>query len=110
MPDPSYSSLIFPSQPSLSHLLTSLRRSTLTIHNRLASIVSDAGFVADTVAPAFPGRPLVANERCGSWYVRPGTKSGSTYFKSTDGHERAWKFSTRRLNLHLVEVVERCDG
>lgn len=40
----------------------------------------------------------------------PGAKQASAYFKSTDGHERAWKFSTRRLNLHLVELVEENDG
>ncbi|KAH8177319.1 rit1 DUSP-like domain-containing protein [Sarocladium implicatum] len=110
MPDPSYSSLIFPlaSQPSP---LTSLKRSPLTIHNRLASIVSDAEFVRSaSTSSRLRGRPVVANERCGSWYVPPEGKGGSAYFKSTDGHERAWKFSTRRLNLHLVEMIEKNDG
>lgn len=109
MPDPTYESIIFP-LASLPPPLTSLKRSTLTIHNRLASVVSDAEFVRSQVAPRFPGRPLVANERCGSWYVRPADKGGSAYFKSTDGHERAWKFSTRRLNLHLIPVIEAQDG
>ncbi|KAK5993635.1 hypothetical protein PT974_07070 [Cladobotryum mycophilum] len=100
----------FPSQqPSISQLLSQLRRSTLTPHNRLTSIHADASFVS-RVASAFPRRPLVANERCGSWYVRPREKWGSAYFKSTDGHERAWKFSTRRLNLHLVDMIEGNDG
>lgn len=128
-----------PHHPSFSQLLADLRRSTLTPHNRLASIRADAVFVA-RVAAAFGGggggnsitspgtdslsprrrqrqrhrhhhqRPLIANERCGSWYVPPDQKSGSAYFKSTDGHERAWKFSTRRLNLHLVDLVEKNDG
>jgi tRNA A64-2'-O-ribosylphosphate transferase len=57
-----------------------------------------------------PQRPLVANERCGSWYIRPCDKAASAYFKSTDGHERAWKFSSRRLNLHLVPLIEQHDG
>ncbi|KHO00329.1 Initiator tRNA phosphoribosyl transferase [Metarhizium album ARSEF 1941] len=115
------SDIAFPSQPSLSTLLTSLKRSTLSIHNRLTSILSDAEFVrqaAQTLkqppsneanherAP----RPLVANERCGSWYIPPGDKYASAYFKSTDGHERAWKFSTRRLNLHLLGMIEEHDG
>ncbi|KOS21295.1 Uncharacterized protein ESCO_006699 [Escovopsis weberi] len=95
--------------PSLSQLLSSLRRRTLAPHNRLSSIVADARFV-DRVAAAFPTRPVVANERCGSWYVRAGRKAASAYFKSTDGHERAWKFSTRRLNLHLVAMAEENDG
>jgi tRNA A64-2'-O-ribosylphosphate transferase len=103
-----------PTHPSLSQLLTSLRRTNLTIHNRLTSILYDADFVRRASTSKFPGgggrRPLVANERCGSWYVPPALKVAGAYFKSTDGHERAWKFSTRRLNLHLVEMAERCDG
>ncbi|KAK0759139.1 hypothetical protein N5P37_008628 [Trichoderma harzianum] len=120
---------IFSNQPSISSLLTQLRRSTLTPHNRLKSIHADAAFVAQ-VASSFPAyfshsesdsasglekrkrkkRPLVANERCGSWYIPPDRKDGSAYFKSTDGHERAWKFSTRRLNLHLIDMIEKNDG
>jgi tRNA A64-2'-O-ribosylphosphate transferase len=110
MPDPEYSSIIFP-LASLPSPLTSLKRSPLTIHNRLTSIVSDADFVAAaSESKRLRGRPVVANERCGSWYVPPKSKGGSAYFKSTDGHERAWKFSTRRLNLHLVELIESNDG
>jgi tRNA A64-2'-O-ribosylphosphate transferase len=117
---------IFSNQPSISSLLTQLRRSTLTPRNRLKSIHADASYVAQ-VASAFSttsqhgdsesgtkhkrkGRPLVANERCGSWYIPPENKDGSAYFKSTDGHERAWKFSTRRLNLHLIDLIEENDG
>lgn len=114
------------SKPSISNLLAQLRRSTLTPHNRLQSIHADAAYVAQ-VASAFSTcqqhrdpesgkkrkrkrRPLVANERCGSWYIPPENKDGSAYYKSTDGHERAWKFSTRRLNLHLIDVIEENDG
>lgn len=126
-------------QPNLSHLLTDLKRANLSVSNRLRSIHQDAQFVRE-VASAFgggrtsangptakstqdesagseegrregrPKRPLVANERCGSWYVPPDDKGASAYFKSTDGHDNAWKFSTRRLNLHLLEVIGRCDG
>lgn len=151
---PHHDDLIRPAQPSMSQLLASLKRTTLTIHNRLTSIRADAEFVA-AVAAAYDNndddnsgddddedvtddgnserldlqqhqhqqqkshhhhrrrrcrRPLVANERCGSWYVPPPAKRASAYFKSTDGHERAWKFSTRRLNLHLVELAEKNDG
>lgn len=111
MPQPQYQDIIFPQDqtPSLSHLLTSLRRTNLSIHNRLASIRADARFVL-RASEAYGGRPLVANERCGSWYIAPERKDGRAYFKSTDGHERAWKFSTRRLNLHLVDVIEQNDG
>ncbi|GKT99925.1 initiator trna phosphoribosyl transferase [Fusarium langsethiae] len=111
MPEPHFSDLILPQneQPSMSQLMASLKRTTLTIHNRLTSIQNDAEFV-DRVYHSYAPRPLVANERCGSWYIPPGQKGASAYFKSTDGHERAWKFSTRRLNLHLVEVIEKNDG
>ncbi|KAK7421397.1 tRNA A64-2'-O-ribosylphosphate transferase [Neonectria punicea] len=111
MPDPHFSDLILPQneQPSISQLLASLKRTTLCIHNRLTSIRADAAFVSD-VAAAYAPRPLVANERCGSWYIPPANKAAGAYFKSTDGHERAWKFSTRRLNLHLIEMIEKNDG
>ncbi|OAA72534.1 tRNA a64-2'-o-ribosylphosphate transferase [Cordyceps fumosorosea ARSEF 2679] len=123
-----HSDILFSSnqQMSMSALMSGLKRTTLTVHNRLRSIQADAEFVA-RAASAFGGagrvegggsatetkgfrRPLIANERCGSWYVPPETKGGSAYFKSTDGHERAWKFSTRRLNLHIVELAEKHDG
>lgn len=111
MPEPRYSDIIFPNSEdaSLSQLLGSLKRTTLSIPNRLSSIRSDAEFVSH-VAAAYRGRPLVANERCGSWYIPPVDKAASAYFKSTDGHERAWKFSTRRLNFHLLELIEKHDG
>ncbi|KAG6303209.1 hypothetical protein E4U09_000694 [Claviceps aff. purpurea] len=104
--------------PSLSSLLSSLKRSTLSIHNRLTSIHSDAQFVLRAASsPSLRGRaskprPLVANQRCGSWYVPPGKtpQRACAYFKSTDGHERAWKCSTRRLNMHLVDMIEEHDG
>ncbi|KAK4066942.1 uncharacterized protein Triagg1_7942 [Trichoderma aggressivum f. europaeum] len=83
---------LFSNQPSISSLLTQLRRSTLTPHNRLNSIHADAAFVAQ-VASSFATfssdpasspqkrkrkkRPLVANERCGSWYIPPDRKDGS---------------------------------
>ncbi|ROW15844.1 hypothetical protein VPNG_02435 [Cytospora leucostoma] len=113
------SDLIFPSQEpdiiinnnnNINRILGDLKRSNLSITNRLRSIREDAAFV-EGVAAAFGGRrPLVANERCGSWYIRPGRKGASAYFKSTDGHTGQWKFSTRRLNLHLLPVIEEHDG
>lgn len=125
------SDIIFPSQESsistnnINKILGDLKRSNLSITNRLKSIRNDADFVEE-VATALAGgagaggddgqgrerqrRPLVANERCGSWYIRPGLKGASAYFKSTDGHTGQWKFSTRRLNLHLLPIIERSDG
>ncbi|KAG9388099.1 Rit1 C multi-domain protein [Pyrenophora tritici-repentis] len=103
--------IIFPhlsNTPNLSSTLSSLRRSTLSTHNRLTSIISDSNFVT-TVASAYD-LPLVANERCGSWYIPPSQKSGSVYFKSTDGHMGEWSFSLRRLNLQLLDVVGKWGG
>ncbi|KAI0552587.1 initiator tRNA phosphoribosyl transferase [Xylaria curta] len=104
------SDLIFSPQANhnFSRILTDLKRANLSISNRLRSIRQDADFVNE-VADAL-GRPLIANERCGSWYIDPKTKAGSAYFKSTDGHTGQWNFSSRRLNLHLLSIIGRHDG
>jgi tRNA A64-2'-O-ribosylphosphate transferase len=104
----SVSSLIFSYQPTLNQTLSQLKRSRLGIRNRLTSIVEDADFVAHVAAANH--LPLIANERCGSWYVPPDVKAGSVYFKSTDGHQGQWAFSLRRLNLGFLSVVERYGG
>lgn len=105
------SDILFPHQsntPSLSSTLSTLRRSTLSLHNRLSSISSDSLFVT-SVASAY-NLPLIANERCGSWYIPTLQKAGSVYFKSTDGHMGQWSFSLRRLNLQLLDVVAEKGG
>ncbi|KAL4884163.1 tRNA A64-2'-O-ribosylphosphate transferase [Aspergillus karnatakaensis] len=106
----SVSALHFPSteQLSVSQTLASLRRSALSVNNRLRSIESDATFVQE-VADHY-GLPLVANERCGSWYIPPEIKTGSAYFKSTDGHTGQWDFSFRRLNLQILPVARKHGG
>ncbi|KAJ5176718.1 uncharacterized protein N7482_002595 [Penicillium canariense] len=106
---PTLDALYFPSaQTSLSQTLSSLRRSALSVSNRLQSIVTDAVFVQE-VAGHYD-LPLVANERCGSWYIDPQTKAGSAYFKSTDGHTGQWDFSFRRLNLQLLLLAQKYGG
>ncbi|KAI6085955.1 initiator tRNA phosphoribosyl transferase [Hypoxylon rubiginosum] len=104
------SKLVFSPQANhnFSRILNDLKRSNLSISNRLRSIRQDADFVSE-VAAAF-NRPLIANERCGSWYIPPDQKAGSAYFKSTDGHVGQWRFSTRRLNLQLLGVIGAHDG
>ncbi|KAI0840107.1 initiator tRNA phosphoribosyl transferase [Hypoxylon sp. FL0890] len=104
------SELVFSPQANhnFSRILSDLKRSNLSITNRLRSIREDADFVSE-VAAAF-SRPLIANERCGSWYIPPEAKAGSAYFKSTDGHTGQWRFSTRRLNLQLLSIIGECDG
>ncbi|KAL2126167.1 hypothetical protein VTI74DRAFT_1557 [Chaetomium olivicolor] len=110
MPPPTLDQLIFPEQANhnFSRILGDLKRSNLSITNRLRSICTDAAFVED-VADTLD-LPLVANERCGSWYIDPARKAGSAYFKSTDGHTGQWKFSLRRLNLHLLQLIGERDG
>ncbi|KAI1847226.1 hypothetical protein JX265_013351 [Neoarthrinium moseri] len=104
------SDLVFSDQANhnFSRILTDLKKSNLSITNRLHSIKEDARFVSDVAQTL--ARPLVANERCGSWYIPPTSKAGSAYFKSTDGHTGQWKFSTRRLNLHLLAIIGENDG
>ncbi|KAI9374251.1 tRNA A64-2'-O-ribosylphosphate transferase [Aspergillus egyptiacus] len=106
----SVSSLHFPSteQLSVSQTLASLRRSALSVTNRLRSIEADATFVRE-VADHY-ALPLIVNERCGSWYIPPEIKTGSAYFKSTDGHTGQWDFSFRRLNLHILPIAREHGG
>ncbi|OAX79121.1 hypothetical protein ACJ72_06560 [Emergomyces africanus] len=106
----SISSLHFPSSAhqSISQILSSLRKSALSITNRLRSIEIDSEF-AQHVADLYE-LPLVANERCGSWYIPTERKAGSAYFKSTDGHEGQWNFSLRRLNLQLLDILRENGG
>ena len=102
--------ILFPelSGSSLSSTLSSLKRRDLSIPNRLLSIDIDSQFVSKVAAKY--GLPLIANERCGSWYVAPEQKAGSAYFKSTDGHTGQWSFSLRRLNLHVLDIIRRHNG
>ena len=103
------SELIFPElATNFSQTLTALKRSTLSISNRLQSIVDDSEFVC-SVAEAYK-LPLVANERCGSWYIAPERKAASAYFKSTDGHAGQWSMSLRRLNIQVLNLVSEQNG
>jgi tRNA A64-2'-O-ribosylphosphate transferase len=110
MTPPTISELIFSEQANhnFSKTLGEIKRHTLSIQNRLQSILEDAAFV-QRVSAAY-GRPLIANERCGSWYIDPTYKDGNAYFKSTDGHTGVWSFSMRRLNTHLLETIGNHDG
>ncbi|KAK0614097.1 tRNA A64-2'-O-ribosylphosphate transferase [Immersiella caudata] len=110
MPPPTLADVIFSEQANhnFSRILGDLKRSNLSITNRLRSIQQDAKFVQEVAETL--RLPLVANERCGSWYIDPSLKTASSYFKSTDGHTSQWKFSTRRLNLHLLELIGKQDG
>jgi tRNA A64-2'-O-ribosylphosphate transferase len=110
MPEPALSDIVFavPSSHNFSTVLGDLKRANLSITNRVRSITEDAAFVRDA-SNAFR-RPVVSNERCGSWYIEPSAKIASSYFKSTDGHLNQWGFSTRRLNVHLLDLIGKHDG
>ena len=93
---------------SLYQSIKEIRRSTLSIPNRLRSILADAEYVQHVVETY--RLPVIANERCGSWYIDPSFKAGSAYFKSTDGHYGQWSFSLRRLNLQLLPIIGQNGG
>ncbi|KAK9720284.1 tRNA A64-2'-O-ribosylphosphate transferase, variant 2 [Basidiobolus ranarum] len=96
--------------PNQHNILEELRKDNKNVYNRLRSIEVDADFV-DNVAEIFPKLPLIANERCGTWYVRPKKLFYQTvYFKSTDGHTGKWNLNLRRLNLHLLDIIEQHHG
>ena len=99
--------------PNLYQSMKDLKKTTLSLQNRFRSIKQDAEFVTDAHEAFTPNGtklPIIANERCGSWYVPPSRKHGSAYFKSTDGHYGQWGFSLRRLNLQLLSIIGKHQG
>lgn len=85
---------------SYADILKSLRRESVSVRSRLQSIIVDHRYILQ-----FQPFALVANERCGLWYVPPGQRAESVYFKSTDGHTGEWSFSERRTNFHLLHLL-----
>ena len=65
---------------------TQLRRTDLALHNCLLSVSDDAHFVA-RMAAQYPALPLVANLRCGLWYVA--SPDATAYFKVSKAHRPA---------------------
>ena len=105
----SIDTLLLPIQSqNFSKTLSSLKRDTLSITNRFESIKLDSEFV-QSIAEIYR-LPLIANERCGSWYIPSSNKVGGAYFKSTDGHVGQWAFSMRRLNLQMLETIGQSGG
>jgi tRNA A64-2'-O-ribosylphosphate transferase len=93
--------------PQVSHIERELRREQSSAYNCLLSVLDDARFV-DEVAGLYPTLPVFANLRCGLWYVQ--RASHTCYFKSTDGHNGNWSFSTSRLNLNVVHACATRGG
>jgi tRNA A64-2'-O-ribosylphosphate transferase len=73
----------------------------------LLSIRHDADIV-QMVSEQFPGWPVIANLRNGLWYAK--SFHSTCYFKSTDGHNIAWKFSDTRLNLDTAKAAATNGG
>lgn len=96
---------IYNKQSDINLLNKELKKSLLSFKNRLQSIIHDANFVK--LVHESLEYPIVANERCGLWYVPPKDRAETCYFKSTDGHTNVWSFSLRRLNLHLLSLVRQ---
>ncbi|KAJ2555761.1 tRNA A64-2'-O-ribosylphosphate transferase [Coemansia sp. RSA 1878] len=87
-----------------------LRQESRSMYNRLRSIDADAQFVTH-VSEMLTEYPVIANERCGVWYVDPQlAHSDTVYFKSTDGHTNNWKFSLRRANTHIFPILAQYNG
>ena len=50
--------------------------------------------------------PIVANERCGTWYAYPYANAApNTHFKSTDGHKNIYNFSLKRMNFNFLSAA-----
>ncbi len=100
-------SFTFPTLNSVNRVLRQLKKEDSSLFNCVCSVSSDATFI-DEVSGLHAGIPIVANLRCGLWYVRdPQT---TCYFKSTDGHNGNWSFSTTRLNINLAECAANHGG
>ncbi|KAI5960942.1 RIT1 [Candida pseudojiufengensis] len=100
------STIVFNKNNDIYLINKELKKSSLSFKNRLQSIIYDSNFV--NLVHQNLNLPIIANERCGLWYTSE--KSGSCYFKSTDGHTNVWSFSTRRLNLHLLPIIQQNGG
>ena len=99
---------LLPSHLPGSHkIVQELKREQNSTYNCLLSILDDSRFVKE-IASLYPTLPVVANLRCGLWYV-PDARH-TCYFKSTDGHEGKWSFSTTRLNLDVAQLCHVHGG
>jgi len=90
---------------------TKLGRSDhVALYDRLKSIEEDAQFVEE-IGTIFGNFCVIANERCGTWYIPPNRVFPETvYFMSKDGHNNNWNLSLKRINLHLIPIIAKFGG
>lgn len=100
------SDVMFP-QNNINRVSRLLRREQNSLFNCLSSLHHDSSFVEE-IALLYPTVPLLANLRCGLWYTP--NPAGTCYFKSTDGHNGNWSFSTMRLNWNVCEQAAAHGG
>ncbi|RHZ80565.1 hypothetical protein Glove_134g83 [Diversispora epigaea] len=91
------------------HYTEQIRKDSKNIYNRLKSIYEDSKFISE-ISNLLPYLPVIANERCGNWYIDQKLCAQSAYFKSTDGHIGNWDFNIRRLNAHLLDIIIKYNG
>lgn len=97
----------FPTSNSVNRVLRQLKKEENSLFNCACSVSSDATFI-DEVSHLHSALPVIANLRCGLWYIR--NPQNTCYFKSTDGHSGNWAFSTTRLNMHVAETAASRNG
>jgi tRNA A64-2'-O-ribosylphosphate transferase len=96
-----------PKKPRKKQVASRARHRLLSIHRDAQNLVKLREILSERV-PSANQWPLVANERCGSWYLSP--PHPSCYFKSTDGHVGTWNMSLKRLNLPLLTSLNQHGG
>ena len=97
----------FPTFNSVSRVLRQLKKEESSLFNCVCSVSDDAAFI-DEISNLHSGLSIIANLRCGLWHVRDPHET--CYFKSTDGHNGNWAFSTTRLNMHVAETAAAQNG
>eukprot|EP01071_Lankesteria_metandrocarpae_P004357 Lankesteria_metandrocarpae@DN34_c0_g1_i1.p1 len=96
---------------SLHHRLCSVLFDAESLYNRFSNTPEDG---APTVRCLFKSSagcsavPMVANIRCGSWYIPLARLSAN--FKSTTGHAFKYNFSNTRPNFSFLEYIDVYGG
>ncbi|KAI8470647.1 MAG: initiator tRNA phosphoribosyl transferase-domain-containing protein, partial [Monoraphidium minutum] len=94
-------------RPQMNTVMKALKRENNSLWSCCNSVLEDERFVAE-IRQLYSTLPLVANLRCGLWYAP--RFDATCYFKSTDGHNGWWNFSTTRLNAALAELAAARGG